>query len=269
VRPEVRAHYERDASERDRLKEGPGVLEFLRTQELLARHLPSPPARVLDVGGAAGVHALALAERGYEVDLVDPVALHVRQARAASASAAAPLRSAEIGDARELSAADGSIDAVLMLGPLYHLVERAERLVALREAHRVLRPGGVLAAAVISRVASTADGLALGLLEEVGFEAIVERDLNYGRHVVPEGRPELFTTTHFHWPEEACDELREAGFAVAEAFAIEGMAPWITDVPAWLADPARRERLLRAIRRVESVPGLLAASPHILVTARA
>jgi 2-polyprenyl-3-methyl-5-hydroxy-6-metoxy-1,4-benzoquinol methylase len=95
VRPEARAHYEEDASERDRLTQGHGVLEFLRTQELLARHLPVPPARILDVGGAAGIHALPLAQQGYEVDLIDPVELHVRQARDASAVAPAPLRSVE------------------------------------------------------------------------------------------------------------------------------------------------------------------------------
>jgi SAM-dependent methyltransferase len=269
VRPEVLRHYEQDIAERDRLTDGHGVLEFLRTQELLARVLPPPPAVVLDVGGAAGIHALPLAERGYAVDLVDPVELHVDQAREASATAPAPLRSAEVGDARDLAAADGSADAVLMLGPLYHLVEREERLAALRETRRVLRAGGVVAAAIITRAASTADGMKFGLLDEPGFEEIVERDLAEGRHVVPEGRPELFTTTHFHWPEEALAELADAGFADGQAFAIEGMAPWITDVPAWLAEPARRERLLAALRRVESVPSLLAASPHLLVVGRA
>jgi hypothetical protein len=82
-------------------------------------------------------------------------------------------------------------------------------------------------------------------------------------------RPELFTTTHFHWPDEACGELCDVGFADVAAFAIEGIASWVTDVPAWLAEPARRERLLAAIRRVESVPALLAASPHVLVVGRA
>jgi SAM-dependent methyltransferase len=269
VRPEARRHYEQDIAERDRLTAGHGVLELLRTQELLARFLPPPRAVVLDVGGAAGIHALPLAERGYVVDLVDPVELHVAQAREASAAAPAPLRSAEVGDARDLAADDESADAVLLLGPLYHLVERDERLAALHEARRVLRTGGVLAAAVITRAASTADGMAFGLLDEPGFEEIVERDLAEGRHLVPEGRPELFTTTHFHWPEEAVAELGDAGFADVAAFAIEGMAPWVTDVPAWLAEPERRERLLRAIRRVESVPALLAASPHILVVGRA
>src|SRR5215211_9253937 len=116
-------------------------LELLRTRELLLRQLPLPPAVVLDVGGGPGVHAAWLAGRGYRVHLVDVVPEHVR------AAAEHGLVTAEVGDARRLTQADGSVDAVLLLGPLYHLVARAERLSALAEARRVLRPGGVLLAA--------------------------------------------------------------------------------------------------------------------------
>jgi ubiquinone/menaquinone biosynthesis C-methylase UbiE len=74
---------------------------------------------VLDVGGAAGAYALPLAAEGYEVHLVDPVSLHVEQARAASdGQPDAPVASAQVGDARELSFADGSADSVLMLPAL-------------------------------------------------------------------------------------------------------------------------------------------------------
>ncbi|HEX2373780.1 MAG TPA: methyltransferase domain-containing protein [Actinomycetota bacterium] len=263
--PEIAGHYA-SVSERQRL--GPLDLERVRTWELLGRYLPPPPAVVLDVGGAAGVYALPLAARGYEVHLVDPVASHVEQAlRASGQQPATPLAGAAVGDARQLDRPDASVDAALLLGPLYHLTGRADRVRALTEARRVLRPVGMLAAAAISRFASTCDGLARGYLDEPGFEAIVERDVREGQHRNPSGRPEWFTTAYFHLPEELAQELTEAGLRPRAVLAVEGPAWILTDIQQRLADPTRRERVLAAIRRVETEPSLLGASAHLLAVA--
>ena len=64
-------HHYATIREEQRISAGLGQLELLRTQEVLRRHLPSPPARVLDIGGATGVHASWLAADGYRVHLVD------------------------------------------------------------------------------------------------------------------------------------------------------------------------------------------------------
>jgi ubiquinone/menaquinone biosynthesis C-methylase UbiE len=264
---EIAAHYA-EVPERDRLTRGHWVLERERTWELLGRHLPPPPAVVLDVGGAAGVYALPLAERGYEVHLVDPLARHVEQALGASAGQpAAPLASATVGDARRLERRDASADAVLLLGPLYHLTGRADRVAALGEARRVLRPGGVVAAAAISRFASTYDGLLRGFLDEPGFEAIVERDVREGQHRNPTGRPQWFTTAYFHLPDELGREVADAGLRLQALVAVEGPGGILPDAGERLVDPARRERFLAAIRRVEAEPSLLGASPHLLAVA--
>jgi SAM-dependent methyltransferase len=263
--PPIAAHYA-SVSEQQRL--GPWSLERIRTWELLGRHLPPPPAVVLDIGGAAGVYALPLAVQGYAVHLVDPLALHVRQALEASAEQpATPLASATVGDARQLDHPDASVDAALLFGPLYHLTDRADRIAALGEARRVLRPGGVLAAAVISRFASTLDGLVRGYLDEPDFEAIVERDLRDGQHRNPTGRPEWFTTAYFHRPEELGQEVAEAGLRLHGVFAVEGPAWMLADIEQRLADPARRDRVLAAVRRVETEPSLLGASSHLIAVA--
>ena len=264
--PQIAAHYA-EVPEQRRLA-GPGSLERVRTEELLGRWLPSPPAVVVDVGGAAGIYALPLAGRGYEVHLVDPVALHVAQAlRASGEQPARPLASATVGDARRLDRPDASADAVLLLGPLYHLTDRADRIGALVEARRVLRPGGVLAAAAISRFASTYDGLLRGYLDEPGFEAMVERDVAEGQHRNLAGRAEWFTTAYFHLPGELGDEVAEAGLRLQAVLAVEGPGGVLPDVGERLADPARRERGLAAIRRVEAEPSLLGASLHLLAVA--
>src|SRR5580765_8152374 len=123
-----------DADEDSRLRTGWFQLERARTQELLLRYLPPPPATIIDAGGGSGIYGCWLAARGYEVHLIDPVTKHVEQARAASAKQPDhPLASAEMGDARRLMQADNSANAVLLLGPLYHLVEKEDRIACLRE----------------------------------------------------------------------------------------------------------------------------------------
>ena len=97
---EVLAYYAR-GQEDERLDHDTGKLERCRTQELLLRYLPAPPAVLLDVGGVTGQYAIWLAARGYTMHLVDPVPLHVDQARARSAAQPhAPLASVSGGDAR-------------------------------------------------------------------------------------------------------------------------------------------------------------------------
>jgi len=93
------------------------------------------------------------------VHLVNPVPLYVEQAERRSGAARRPLASVRLGDARALDQPDGSVGAVLLLGPLYHLTTHEDRLMALAEGRRVLRPDGVVMAAAIARFASTLDGV--------------------------------------------------------------------------------------------------------------
>jgi SAM-dependent methyltransferase len=244
-------------------------LERARTQELVVRHLPPPPAVVLDVGGAAGAYAFWLADAGYSVHLVDPVPLHVEQAQAASAvRTKGRLASAQVADGRRLPFGAGSADAVLALGPLYHLTEREDRLQVLREARRVLRPGGVLFASAISRFASFGDGLRGALFDDPAFARIVERDLRDGQHRNDTGDPRYFTTAFFHHPAELAEEVAAAQLVLVDVFAIEGLAFATPDFERRFADPASRERLLALLRRVETEPSLLGASPHLLAVGR-
>jgi SAM-dependent methyltransferase len=247
--------------EQNRLTRGTSAIEFARTKELLQRFLPPPPARVLDVGGGPGAYASWLADLGYQLHLIDAVTLHGELATKASRGRF----SAALGDARDLPLEDSSWDAVLMLGPLYHLTDRDDRIRALEEGGRVLRPGGVLAAAGISRFASLLDGLVSGWLGEPSFDAIVERDLAEGQHRNPTERDEWFTTAYFHRPDELQGEVIEAGFTFDALFGVEG--------PGWLLqekldEPSVREQVLRVAAAVEEEPTILGASAHLLALAR-
>jgi ubiquinone/menaquinone biosynthesis C-methylase UbiE len=262
VPDEMLRHYA-GYDERGRLGRETGPLEEARTREIALRHLPPPPARVLDVGGGPGAYSHWLARLGYQVHLVDPVAHHVEAALAA-ADRAHPLASTVVGAAQHLDHPDQSADAVLLMGPLYHLPERSDRVAALREARRVLRPGGPLLAAAISRFASALDGLGSGLIDDPIFREILDRDLREGQHRNPTGNPAYFTTSFFHLPAELRAELSEAGLCRIQVAAVEGPAWVMRDFSSRWADPHRREVLLALLRRLETEPDILGASRHLL-----
>jgi SAM-dependent methyltransferase len=257
--PDLHAYYAHHFVEDDRLRAtAHGRLEFERTRELLRRYLPSPPARVLDVGGATGAHARWLAEDGYDVHVVDLVPEHV------AVAGALPGVTAVVGDARELAEPDAQADATLLLGPLYHLVERADRIRVLREAARVTASGGLVAAAAISRHAPLLDMGARDRIDDE-TEPVLREIIASGRH-----DPRLgFTTAYFHHIDELTDEMREAGLRAVHVLGVEGpLAPVVIalerEATADLLPPA-----LRVARLLDGDPALVAASPHLLGVARA
>lgn len=262
--PEIQEYYERGHEAGRLAGEFPsGPLELVRTQELILRHLPVGRLDVLDVGGGPGVYAGWLARQGHRVRLVDPVALHVEQSASRH-----PDITASLGDARSLEEPDASADVVLMLGPLYHLTEGRDRRAALAEALRVLRPGGLLFSAAISRYAALLDLLVrLDRLHEPDVAARVEQAVKTG---VFRGHAEgLFTTAYFHLPDDLATEVSAAGFEGVEVFNIEGPGFLVSDFSERWADPARREALLVAARLVEREPAMMGASSHLLAVGSA
>jgi ubiquinone/menaquinone biosynthesis C-methylase UbiE len=250
--------------EESRLESGHGRLEFARSREMIRRVLPEPPASIIDVGGAAGVYSLWLAELGYEVHLVDASARLVDEARKRSAEATHAIASFSVADARALPQQDGSARVVLVMGPLYHLTSADDRLAALAEACRVLAPGGAVVVAAVSRYASALDGLAERHSLDPRFVAIRDRDLADGQHRNDTGHPQYFTTAYFHRPEDLRVELETSGFQDVRVLGVEGPGWLMQDFDDRWADEAQRKDMIDVARALESEPSIVGVSAHLL-----
>jgi ubiquinone/menaquinone biosynthesis C-methylase UbiE len=175
---------------------------------------------------------------------------------------------AQVGDARQLPYAANSADFALLLGPLYHLPEREDRQAVLREARRVVRPGGTVAVAAISRFASLLDGFFRGFSDDPSFVTIVREDLLSGRHQNPTQNPAYFTNAYFHHPQELSEELEEAGFSDPDLLAVEGPFWCLQNFDEVWAKREIREQMLGFLRQIERDGSLIGASAHLLAFAR-
>jgi SAM-dependent methyltransferase len=230
---------------------------------VVLRVLPEPPAVVADVGGGPGRYSQWLAGLGHRVEHRDLVASHVEQLAALGLDGV----TTRVGDARRLDLPDGSVDVVLLLGPLYHLPTAEERVAALAEAARVLRPGGAVVAAAISRWAPRLHGLiAERLYEDHPAMTSVVETVERSGELLPLDEGAFCGWTHR--PDELADEVRAAGLELVDLVGVEGVAFALSDLPERLADPAGRAVVLESARALERVPELLGMHPHLLATGR-
>ena len=257
----VLRYYEKDFDEHQRLRID--SIELLRTRELILRYLLDRPLVILDVGGATGVYSFWLSERGHEVHLVDACERHVAQATDISASSIRPLKSMIVADGRSVPFADKTFDAVLVLGPLYHLTNRKDRLAALLEAHRVMRPGAVVFCAAISRYAAMIDGMLHNYAKDPDYVAVMTRDITEGQHRDIRNKG-YFTTAYCHLPEDLESEMKECGFAVDGVFAVESISEMIPDLERRMKDDRFRTVLLETIRLIEQDRGIMGMTAHLL-----
>jgi SAM-dependent methyltransferase len=265
----ILAYYGFEFDEGDRLvgRSGQGVLEFERTQKIVGEHVPAG-SRIIDIGGASGLHAAALAERGDTVVLIDPVPRHVE------AACRYGTFTAKLGEARSLPVDDGSFDAAMLLGPLYHLFDRRDRLRAWGEAIRVVRPGGWVFAAGISRLSAMAWVTVIGPSIELATSHGATPRSPYPekwRQLIEEGSGGLghggFPGGHFHLADDLEEEALAAGLHDVRVIGIEGPGAQAIEITR-SHDPLLIAAARTLAEAFESQPGLRDLSPHLLAMGR-
>jgi SAM-dependent methyltransferase len=243
-------------------------LEF----ELTKRHIDSilePGSEILDLGGGPGRYAFHYAALGHAVTLVDLTPANVDFARSRQEAMGVKLEGARVGDARALPfLADASFDLVLCMGPMYHLTDEADRAAAIAECARLVRPGGGIVFAYISRMAQC-----LCVLKEAAGEvAAWERTLRYG---LSTGRNDAsfdtgFTEAYFADPRGIRPELEAAGLEVVKIAGAEGFGCLREDS---LKELRRRDadayrRWMDLAYETSEDPSILGANEHIVAIAK-
>jgi ubiquinone/menaquinone biosynthesis C-methylase UbiE len=263
-------HYEGRPIEQTGRRRGAGRLEILRTREVVRRYLDrSGGMHVLEVGGAAGAHAPWLAEDGHDVVMIGPSALQIEEARSHSQSNERTFR-VELGDARELRVEDDSFDAVVLSGPMYHFVRRGARVDALHEAQRVVRPGGFVFAAAISRFSSFFDGTQCGYLSEPGYRSIVDGHL-LDPPASEAGRPrDWFTSVYFHSADDLEREAHDAGLRTRQIVGLPTISGWLSRADLFDIDrPVGPDAALLDVARDASVSStVVEPNEHLLLVAQ-
>jgi len=237
-------------------------VEFAITKRYLDEFLPDRPLNILEIGGGPGRYSIYLAGKGHRVTLLDLSSRSVRAAREHAAEAGVALADAIHGNALNLPRFEAPFDAVLLMGPLYHLTKAEDRARAAREALDALAPGGLLFAAFISCYAPTLDYLT----RQIPVAGEVESLLGYledGAHREGDG----FTIAYFIDPHRARDFMDSFGlerlaFAGVENI-LSGREQELKQMPG-----AEREAWLEVGWRLSRDMNVIGSSHHLLYVGR-
>lgn len=235
--------------------------EFAVTMKALEATLPPAPADVLDIGGGPGRYAIELSRRGYSVTMVDLAQANLDMAAAKAADAGVSLHAALHANALDLNAfADNTFDAVLLMGPLYHLINLEDRVRCVQEAKRVLKPGGLMFAAFINRYGVFIDGAAkypqLVYDNRVVWEQIWRDGVNPPPH-------DSFTDAYFAMPAEVLPLMEGQGFSTLKLLGLEGVVSGHEDAVNALSGDAWTYWVNLNYAYAQD-PALHAASQHLL-----
>jgi ubiquinone/menaquinone biosynthesis C-methylase UbiE len=266
IDPEITAFYT-EASEAHRLEMGLGPLEFERNKQLIQHYLPKKKSVVLDVGGGPGVYAEWLTEKKHEVYLIDPVEKHIQEATKRSnklKNKFTPL----LGEARNLNFPDRFADVVILHGPLYHLQKKSERLDCLKEAKRVLKPGGIVLGFAINYTASTMVAMIQGVLYQQPFFDMCTQELKNGIHQAPKHMPGILPKAFYHKQEELKEEFETVTFKYLDTHAVEGMVWLDKDYFKSRSDAAKNKKMMELLAMTETDKNLLSFSPHMMIAAK-
>ncbi|MCB4809133.1 class I SAM-dependent methyltransferase [Tamlana sp. 62-3] len=251
-------------SEETRLDKGMGVFEFERIKSLIEKYIQSSPLKIIDIGGGTGKYSEWLAKKGHQVHLVEPVRKHIILAEK-RANRLKNKFSVQLGESRKLEFKNNFADLIILHGPLYHLQNKEDRYLTIKEAKRVLKNDGIILGFAINYTASTLVGLLNGLIHKNSFFKMCKEELTTGIHNQPIDFPWLLAEAYYHKPEQLKNEFTTQGLIHMNTYAVEGMAWLDKDYFKNMMNSEKKKTLLELIKITENDSYLLPFSPHMMI----
>ena len=234
--------------------------EFAVSLKAINEFLPQPPCSILDVGGGPGRYAIEFARHGYSVTLLDISRENLKLARQRTSEAQVSLADVIHANAVDLSKlGSASYDVVLLMGPLYHLLSRGERVQAIQEAMRVLKPRGKLFAAFITRFAPFR-------YVAIGEPVWLVENPEYARQLLETGihdQPTQFAKAYYAHPDEVVPLMESCALRTLRLVGCEGVVAEHDDKVNKLTEKAW-EAWVDLNYRLGQDPTLYGASDHLL-----
>ncbi len=196
-------------------------IEFDMTKRALDKFI-TDGASVLDVGGGPGRYSIYLAGKGHEVTLVDLCEKMVGQAAEHAKEAGVVLKECIQGNALYLDKilSGKEYDAVLCMGPMYHLLEESQRVEAINQCMGLLKAGGTLIVSFISSYAPIIECLK-AYPQNIGrLKVSFLKYLEDGRYDSEAG--EGFTDAYFFNPEHIEQFMSRFNLETLKVMAVDG-----------------------------------------------
>ncbi len=244
-----------------------GALEFAVTKYTLEKYLPQK-ARILDVGGGPGRYTIWLAEHNNQVVLADisPNLLEIARIKIFQSGVSTKVEEIVEADARDLSQwGNESFDAVLCLGPFYHLPDLADREQVAAEINRVLRPEGLAFIAMMTRYSFLQRTLAIpDERHHLSQPDFIDNLLQNGLFL--NDQPGRFTCGWGAIPQEVATFFEDFGFSSIDLLSTEGI--FIDNQRSLIelaeSDPKAYEAAFRIVVNTANDPSILGMATHLL-----
>ena len=240
-------------------------IEFEITKRLLLRNLPKPPAKILDLGGGPGHYSFWLTRLGYSVTLFDLSEENITFAREKDTHNDEHIDSFIVGNALDLNNLnENKYDAVLIMGPLYHLTEKANREKVIKNALRVLKPNGIIASTFISAYAPIIDILKKYPDKTVGNIRTLLGYFSNGTNIVSD---DGFTAAYFSRIEEVEELMSSFPIKKIGCYAVESILGPYEEVLKKYPKEVISECITLAMEFVED-PHCIGCAEHLLYIAQ-